>query len=58
VGQLHVWPITQQVCSNLYRVDSQSDPVDEIIAETSLTHNIPLSSRDSRIRKSKAVRLL
>jgi len=57
VDQVHVWPITRQVCLNLRALDFQSDPADEIIAATSLTHDIPLLTRDSRIRKSKAVKL-
>jgi PIN domain nuclease of toxin-antitoxin system len=54
--QVHVWPITRQVCLNLRALDFQSDPADEIIAATSLTHQIPLLTRDSRIRRSKAVK--
>jgi PIN domain nuclease of toxin-antitoxin system len=57
VDHVHVWPITRQVCLNLGVLDFQSDPADEIIAATSLTHDIPLLTRDSRIRKSKAVKL-
>jgi len=38
-------------------LDFESDPADEIIAATSLTHDIPLLTRDSRIRKSKLVKL-
>ncbi len=49
-------PITRQVCLNLRALDFQSDPADEIIAATSLTYNIPLVTRDFRIRKSKAVK--
>lgn len=57
VDRVQVWPITRQVCLNLRAVDFQSDPADEIIAATSLTHDIPLLTRDSRIRKSKVVKL-
>jgi len=58
LDQVHIWPITRQLCVNLRRLDFQSDPADEIIAATSLTHNIPLLTRDSRIRRSKIVKLL
>jgi PIN domain nuclease of toxin-antitoxin system len=58
VDQVHVWPITRQVCLNLRALDFQSDAADEIIAATSLTHNVPLLTRDSRIRKSRAVTLV
>ena len=54
---VHVWPITRQVCLNLRALDFQSDPADKIIAATSLTHEIPLLTRDSRIRKSRIVKL-
>ena len=57
LDQIQVWPITRQVCLNLRALDFQSDPADEIIAATSLTHDIPLLTRDSRMRKSKVVKL-
>jgi PIN domain nuclease of toxin-antitoxin system len=57
LDQLYVWPITRQVCLNLRPLDFRSDPAGEIIAATSLTHGIPLLTRDARIRKSKALKL-
>lgn len=57
VDRVHLWPITRQVCLNVQALDFESDPADEIIAATSLTHDIPLLTRDSRIRKSKLVKL-
>ncbi len=57
VDRVHIWPLTRQVCANLRALDFHSDPADEIIAATSLTHDIPLLTRDSRIRKSKVVKL-
>jgi PIN domain nuclease of toxin-antitoxin system len=57
LDQVHVWPITRQVCMQRHVLDFQSDPADELIAATSLAHNIPLLTRDSRIRKSKVVKL-
>lgn len=57
LDEVHVWPITRQVCLNLRALDFQSDPADEIIAATSLTHNIPLLTRDSRLRKSRVLEL-
>ncbi|MBV9301400.1 MAG: PIN domain-containing protein [Acidobacteriaceae bacterium] len=57
MDQVHVWPITRQVCLKLRALDFESEPADEIIAATSLTHDIPLLTRDFRIRKSKAVKL-
>jgi PIN domain nuclease of toxin-antitoxin system len=58
LDRVHVWPITRQVCMNLRGLDFESDPADEIIAATSLSHNIPLLTRDSRIRKSRAVKFV
>jgi PIN domain nuclease of toxin-antitoxin system len=57
VNRVQVWPITRQVCLNLRALNFQSDPADGVIAATSLTHDIPLLTRDSRIRKSKVVKL-
>jgi PIN domain nuclease of toxin-antitoxin system len=53
LDQIRVWPITRAVCLSLAALDFHSDPADEIIAATSLTHRIPLVTRDKRIRKSK-----
>lgn len=58
LDQVHVWPITRQVCLNLRSLDFQSDPADEIIAATSVTHQIPLLTRDNRIRKSRIIKFL
>ena len=53
---LTIWPITPEVCFAVRRLDFRSDPVDEIIAGTSLAHDVPLVTRDARIRASKLVR--
>jgi predicted nucleic acid-binding protein len=37
-------------------LDFESDPDDEIIAATSLAHNVPLLTRDRRILRSKVLR--
>ncbi len=55
---IHVWPISRIVCSNMAALDFQSDPADEIIAATSLTHNVPLVTRDKRIRASQLLQCL
>jgi PIN domain nuclease of toxin-antitoxin system len=51
-----LWPITCQICLKVRALDFESDPADEIIAATSLTHQIPLLTRELRIRKSKIVK--
>jgi len=58
LDRIEVWPITRAVCLNLRSLDFESDPADELIAATSLTHRIPLVTRDRRIRKSKIIRCL
>lgn len=54
----HVWPLTPAICLNLRALDFQADPADELIAATSLTYNIPLVTRDARLRASKVIRCL
>ncbi|MEJ7607003.1 MAG: PIN domain-containing protein [Bryobacteraceae bacterium] len=56
--RLHIWPLSLEVCLNLSSLDFSSDPADEIIAATSLTHSLPLLTRDARIRRSKLIRCL
>lgn len=56
--RITIWPITPQVGINLRHLDFHSDPADEIIAATSLAHDVPLVTRDERIRASKKVRCL
>jgi PIN domain nuclease of toxin-antitoxin system len=56
--QLHIWPLTPEICLNLRALDFRSDPADELIAVTSLTHEVPLLTRDARIRVSKVIRCL
>ena len=51
-----IWPITPEVCLTVRRLDFRSDPADEIIAATSLAYDVPLVTRDARIRTSKLVR--
>jgi PIN domain nuclease of toxin-antitoxin system len=57
VDRVQVWPITRQVCLHLHGLDFKSDPADELIGATSLTHNIPLLTRDARIRNSKLIKI-
>jgi PIN domain nuclease of toxin-antitoxin system len=58
LDRLQIWPITAEVCRNLRVLDFTSDPADELIAATSLTHRVPLVTRDARIRVSKVIRCL
>jgi PIN domain nuclease of toxin-antitoxin system len=56
LSQIEIWPLTRQVCSMAAALDFRSDPADELIAATSLAYNVPLLTRDARIRTSKLIR--
>jgi PIN domain nuclease of toxin-antitoxin system len=55
--QLTVLPITLEIARQSTQLDFSSDPADEIIAATSVVENLPLLTRDRRIRKSRMVPL-
>ena len=54
---LHVWPLDIDVARASVRLDFRADPADEIIAATSVVHNVPLLTRDRIIAQSKLVPL-
>ena len=58
LARLHIWPLTAEICLNLRALDFASDPADELIAATSLTHQVPLVTRDARIRVSEVIECL
>jgi PIN domain nuclease of toxin-antitoxin system len=55
--RVHLWPITLEVCRGIGALDFRGDPADELIAATSVVHEIPLVTRDARIRRSRRVPL-
>jgi PIN domain nuclease of toxin-antitoxin system len=55
LAKVHIWPLDLAVCRRIKALDFRGDPADEIIAATSLVHNVPLVTRDRHIRKSKLV---
>ena len=55
LNRLHQWPITLDVCKAIPRLDFRGDPADELIAATSIVHNVPLVTRDKRMRRSKLI---
>ena len=57
LGRIHVWPIDLEVALASTRLDFRSDPADEIIAATSVVHDVPLVTRDEAMRGSGMVRL-
>lgn len=57
LGALHVWPITIEIARTSTRLDVSVDPADELIAATSLVHNVPLVTRDRKMLSSRLVPL-
>lgn len=57
VSRVHIWPITTEICRGMLDLDFDSDPADELIAATSVVHNVPLLTRDRKLRRSKVVPL-
>ena len=57
LSRLQVWPIDLDVVRASTRLDFGGDPADEIIAATSVVHNIPLLTRDQVMRGSNVVPL-
>ncbi len=55
--QIHTWPLTVEVCRTSCQLDFSSDPADELIAATSIVHDLPLVTRDRTIRGSGLVPL-
>ena len=56
--QITIWPVDRDVCLSVQSLDFQADPGDELIAATSLAHDLPLVTRDRRLRESKVIRCL
>ncbi len=54
--KIHLWPMTLDVAHAVKMLDFRSDPIDEIIAATSIAYEIPLITRDRKIRASRIVR--
>jgi PIN domain nuclease of toxin-antitoxin system len=55
--QVHTWPLCLDVCRTSCELDFRGDPADELIAATSIVHQIPLVTRDRRIHASRLVPL-
>jgi PIN domain nuclease of toxin-antitoxin system len=53
--QVAVIPITFKIARTSTQLDFRSDPADEIIAATSVVEDIPLLTRDRKLRKSRMV---
>jgi PIN domain nuclease of toxin-antitoxin system len=57
LASVQVWPITIEVARTSTRLDVRVDPADELIAATSVVHNVALVTRDRRLRRSKLIPL-
>jgi PIN domain nuclease of toxin-antitoxin system len=57
LSRIQVWPLELEVCRAIRDLDVAGDPADEIIAATSVVYNVPLVTRDRRLRRSKVVPL-
>ena len=55
LARVHVWPLTREIARTSTRLDFRGDPADELIAATSVVHQIPLVTRDRGLLKSKIV---
>jgi PIN domain nuclease of toxin-antitoxin system len=55
LSRIHIWPLDLRICRQIAELDFYSDPADEIIAATSIVHNVPLITRDRKILASKLV---
>ena len=57
LNRVQVWPIDLAVAIVSTRLDFRGDPADELIAATSIVHNVPLLTQDRAIRSSSIVPL-
>ena len=57
IDMIHVLPITLEIAIQSCELDFSSDPADELIAATSIVHNVRLLTRDRTIRRSRLVPL-
>jgi PIN domain nuclease of toxin-antitoxin system len=57
LARVHLWPIAPEIARVSTRLDVRSDPADELIAATSLVHDVPLATRDRALPRSRQVPL-
>jgi PIN domain nuclease of toxin-antitoxin system len=57
LARVHVWPLTREIAHTSTHLDIRGDPADELIAATSIVHNVPLLTRDRALLGSKMVPL-
>ncbi len=54
---VHLWPIDAEIARMSTRLDVRGDPADELIAATSIVHEVPLVTRDRGLRRSRKIPL-
>lgn len=54
---IHQWPISLEIARTSTRLDFTGDPADELIAATSVVHQVPLLTHDTAILGSRLVPL-
>jgi len=47
LASLHVWPMDLAVARTSTQLDFKADPADELIAATSIVHDVPLVTREA-----------
>jgi PIN domain nuclease of toxin-antitoxin system len=57
MSALHLFPLTLEIARVACELDFNADPADHLIVATSIVHDMPLLTRDAKIRKSKLIRL-
>lgn len=57
LARVRVWPLTREIARASTQLDVRGDPADELIAATSLVHEVPLVTRDRALLRSKLVPL-
>ncbi|MXW46822.1 MAG: type II toxin-antitoxin system VapC family toxin [Gammaproteobacteria bacterium] len=55
ISGIHQWPISLEIARTSTRLDFTGDPADELIAATSVVHQVPLLTRDAAILGSRVV---
>ncbi len=54
---VHLWPITVDIARESTRLDVRGDSADELIAATSIVHDVPLLTRDRNLSRSRKIPL-
>jgi PIN domain nuclease of toxin-antitoxin system len=57
LARVHLWPVTTDVAKASSRLDVRGDPADELIAATSIVHDVPILTRDRALRRSRKIPL-